>query len=575
MDNATIAAVLEEIGTILEIKGENPFKCRAYFNSARVIEGLMENVATLVAENRLGELEGIGETLKERIQTLVETGKLSYYDELKASLPEGLMDLLKIPGVGPKKVKTLYEKLKVTNIELLEKACHDGSVAKLAGFGEKTAKNILAGIEQIRSYQNQHRYGDVIGIAEGIVEILRAHPEIIRISVAGSLRRGKEVVKDIDIIASSKNPAAVMDAFCALPGVMRVLNHGETKSAIVIGEGLQCDLRIVPDTIFPYALHHLTGSKEHNVAMRQLAISKKMKMSEWGLFHIGKTDEETEKNLIPCKDESELFGKFGMEYIPPELRENLGEIEAAQAHQLPRLVEWTDLRGCFHNHTIASDGHSTLEEMAQAAAALGFEYLGIADHSKSSFQANGLSEEKLLEQIKQIRAYNAKKPECVLLAGVECDILKDGTLDYDDSILQQLDYVVASVHSSFTLSEEDMTRRIIRAMENPHVTMLGHLTGRLLLRREAYAVNIPKIIDAAATTETWIELNAHPERLDMDWRWWKLARDKGAKCVINPDAHHTSHLSYVKLGVQIARKGWLRKEDVINTCNFNKFRQLL
>lgn len=570
MENVFVADVLQQIGTILEIKGENPFKSRAYFNAARVIESLPQNLANIITEDKLGDIEGIGEGIKEKITTLIQTGKLPYYEELKASIPKGLLTLLKIPGLGPKKIKALYEKLDVTDIPQLEKACQEGKVASLEGFGEKTASNILAGIKQIRSYQNQHRYGDVIDLAEEIVEKLRAHPDVIRTSIAGSLRRCKEVIGDIDILASAKKSEHIMDTFCSMPGVLRVLNHGETKSSVLLEGGIQSDLRVVEDHQYPYALHYFTGSKEHNVAARQLAINLGMKMSEWGLFK-GK-DKDV---LVSCRDETELFRKLGMDYIPPELRENLGEIEAAQKGKLPRLLEWTELRGTLHCHTTASDGKNSLAEMAQAADELGFEYLGIADHSKSSFQANGLSAEKLLNQVKEIHAYNAKKPHCVLLAGVECDILKDGKLDFEDDILSQMDYVVASVHSSFTQPEEEMTKRIIRAIENPHVKILGHLTGRLLLQRPAYAVNIPKIIDVAAETDTWIELNAHPYRMDMDWRWWKLARDKGVKCIITPDAHATSEIGYVKLGVHIARKGWLRKEDVTNTLPLEKFLKAL
>ncbi|MFH1067973.1 MAG: DNA polymerase/3'-5' exonuclease PolX [bacterium] len=572
MDNASIAEILRQIAFILEIKGENPFKCRAYANAARTIESWPHDLAELVAEGKWEKLKGIGEHLREKITTLVQTGELPYYEELKASLPDGLLDLLDIPGLGPKKVKVLYDQLHISNFEALEKACGDGRVAALDGFGEKTAENILAGIEQMRSYQNLHLGVEALAQAEEIIETLRQHPDVVRVNIGGSLRRGKEIVKDADIVASSKKPKAVMAAFVKMDGVERVLNHGETKSSVLLDDGLQCDLRVVDDKLFPYALHHLTGSKEHNIAMRQLAIRQNMKMSEWGLFQVSKKGEET---LVPCKDEAELFGKFDMDYIPPELRENLGEIEAAREHALPRLVEWTEMRGCFHVHTTASDGKSPLEEMAETAEELGFEYLGIADHSKAAFQANGLNEKRLEEQIQKIRAHNAKKPACRLLAGTECDILKDGKMDFDDSVLSKLDYVVASVHSSFTLSEEDMTRRVIRAMENPHVTMLGHLTGRLLLQRPSYAINIPKIIDAAAATGTWIELNAHPYRLDMDWRWWKLARDKGVKCVINPDAHHASQLEHVKLGVLIARKGWLRCEDVVNALPLKKLLPVL
>jgi DNA polymerase (family 10) len=571
MTKDDVAAVLEEIGTMLELKGENPFKCRAYFNAARTLSSSTADLSALVAEDRLGEIPGLGEALCAKITTLVQTGRLPYHEELKASFPPGLLDLLKIPGLGPKKVRAVHEKLGVNDTDALEQACRDGRVAGLAGFGKKTAANILAGIDQIRSYAHQHRYGDVAGLADDLIGGLRDHPDVIRISIAGSLRRGKEVIKDVDIIASAKRSDRIMEAFTSLPNILRVLNHGETKSSVLLEGGVQCDLRVVEDFQYPYALHHFTGSKEHNVALRQRAISRGLKMSEWGLFKLNK--DGTDGDLVPCRDEKELFAQLGLEEIPPELRENLGEIEAAEEGRLPRLIEWTDLRGCFHNHTRESDGRATLEEMAAAAEELGFDYLGLADHSKSSVQAHGLSEERLLAQVDAIHAHNQTKPACHLFTGVECDILKDGSLDFPDAVLARLDYVVASVHAAFTMDGEEMTRRVIRAMENPHVTMLGHATGRLLLQREPYDINLGKIIDAAAATGTWIELNANPWRLDMDWRWWKTARDKGVLCAINPDAHDTPQLGYVKIGVGIARKGWLRKEDVVNTLPLKAVRE--
>lgn len=571
MDNTEVAAVLNEIGTLLEIQGENPFKCRAYYNAARVLETLSEDISVLVAEKRLGEIEGIGEALQAKITILVETSRLPYLDELKASIPPGLPDLLKIPGLGPKKVKALHLELKIASMDELEVACKDGRVSGLKGFGEKTAKNILDGIEQVKSFQGRQLYSDVIERAEEIASLLRTHPDVIRVSVAGSLRRCKEVIKDIDLLASAKDSTDIMDAFCSMEGVTKVLNHGTTKSSVLLDGGLQCDLRVVQDAQYPYALHHFTGSKEHNVAMRQLAISKGLKMSEWGLFQRNGTEEE----LIPCYDEAGIFEKLGLEFIPPELRENLGEIEAATEHLLPKLVEWSQLRGCFHNHTTETDGRSTFEEMVQCAEDLGFEYFGLADHSRSSVWVNGLSIERLMKQVDQIREYNQRGGECHIFAGVECDILKDGTLDYPDEILSQLDYVVASVHSITGMTEDEMTQRIIRAIENPYVTMLGHMTGRLLLKRDAYPVNIPKIIDAAAETGTWIELNSNPLRFDMDWRHWKSAREKGVKCVINPDAHHYSQIGYVRLGTNIARKGWLEKRDVINTQTLSEIKRAL
>jgi DNA polymerase (family 10) len=377
------------------------------------------------------------------------------------------------------------------------------------------------------------------------------------------------VVKDLDLIASSKKPKEVMKLFVSSPNVEKVVNHGETKSSVILTGGIPCDLRVIPPESWATALAHFTGSKEHNIALRQRAIDRGLHLSEWGLLK-GKS-----KTPLKLKDEKELLKALGLAFIPPELREDSGEIAAAEKDELPDLLTRDQIRGCLHNHTLASDGQDSLSSMAQAAAEQGLEWLGIADHSKSSFQANGLDAKRLEKQIEEIRLLNSKKTKCTLLSGTECDILKDGKLDFPNSLLSELDYVVASVHSGFTSDEKEMTQRIIRAMENPHVTCLGHPTGRLLLEREAYPLNIPKILDAAAATGTWIELNANPWRLDLDWRWWHKARDLGILCCINPDAHKTSHLRFLDFGVTLARKGWLRAQDVVNTRTLSQLRKLL
>ncbi len=576
MDKTEVAAVLEEIALLLELKGENAFKSRAYKTAARTLETLPEDLGRLVAEDRLGTVPGIGDALRQKITELVTTGKLAYHEKLRAEFPPGLFDLLDLPGLGPKKVKALYEQLHISDIAGLEAACREKKLESLAGFGAKTEANLLLSIEQRRSYQSQHRLGDVLDLAEDLVDTLRTHPDIHRVSIAGSLRRGKEVVKDIDLLASSAPEKAkgILDDFVALPQVTRILGHGGTKASVILADGLQCDLRVVPDRDFATALHHFTGSKEHNVALRQRAISKGMKLSEWGLFKTDKEGNEVEK--LPIYTEEELFHELGLDPIPPELRENLGEIEAAEHGKIPRLVEWTELRGAFHNHTNASDGTATLEQMAAAAAGIGLAYFGLADHSKSSFQANGLDEARFETQLAEIAKFNANPDrEIRLFSGVECDILKEGKLDFDDAFLAKFDYVVASLHAGFTKDEEEMTRRLTRAMENKYVTILGHATGRLLLRREGYPVHLDKLIDCAAETGTWIELNANPYRLDMDWRWWHKARDKGVKCVVSADAHRPSDLAYLKLGVTLARKGWLRKGDVMNTLPVGKMEEEL
>ncbi|MCX6947700.1 MAG: DNA polymerase/3'-5' exonuclease PolX [Verrucomicrobia bacterium] len=569
MTKDQVASALREIGTILELQGENPFKCRAYLNGARTLETSATDLTELVRTNRLGELPGIGDALREKITTLITTGKLPYLEELRSSIPAGLLPLLDLPGLGPKKLRALRDKLKIESLEALTQACQDGRLAALEGFGEKTATNLLEAIDRHANYKKLHRLGTALPAARTLLEHLKQSPLVLHAEIAGSLRRGKEVVKDLDLIASSKKPKEVMKLFVSSPNVEKVVNHGETKSSVILTGGIPCDLRVIPPESWATALAHFTGSKEHNIALRQRAIDRGLHLSEWGLLK-GKS-----KTPLKLKDEKDLHKALGLAFIPPELREDSGEIAAAEKNELPDLLTRDQIRGCLHNHTLASDGQDSLSSMAQAAAEQGLEWLGIADHSKSSFQANGLDAKRLEKQIEEIRLFNSKKPKCTLLSGTECDILKDGKLDFPDSLLSGLDYVVASVHSGFTSDEKEMTQRIIRAMENPHVTCLGHPTGRLLLEREAYPLNIPKILDAAAATGTWIELNANPWRLDLDWRWWHKARDLGILCCINPDAHKTSHLRFLDFGVTLARKGWLRAQDVVNTRTLSQLRKLL
>jgi DNA polymerase (family 10) len=591
MDKEQVSEILEEIALLLELKGENPFKALAYAKAARVLDHYDGDLARLVAENRLGELPGIGDALREKITTLVITGRLEYHEALRASVPEGLLTLLEIPALGPRKIKALHEKLGITSVIELEAACRERKVRGLPGFGAKTEEKIIAGIEQSRAYSSLFRYGEIWAQAEEIREELREHEAVIQVAVAGSMRRGREIIRDLDFVASSRRPDEVMECFIALPGVKQVTNHGPTKSSVLMENGIAVDLRVVSDREYPYALHHFTGSKEHNVAMRQRALAQGKKLSEWGLFKtspsqkkkkgaVKETAKEIESKgegkLIPCRTEEEIFAALGLQYIPPELRENLGEIEAAEKKEIPRLIEWTQLRGTFHCHTNASDGHNTLGEMAAAARELGLDYLGIADHSKSSIQANGLTEDRLGKQIEAIAKLNAELgADFHVFSGSEVDILKDGRLDFADDVLARLDYVVASVHNVLNQTEEEMTARVIRAIENEHVTMLGHVTGRLLLRREPSKINLEKIIDAAARTGTWIELNCNVYRMDMDWRWWHRARDKGVKCVINPDAHRLAQFATLRHGVTMARKGWLRAGDVINTLSLKQVRAAL
>ena len=580
MNQTAIAERLETIAVLLELKGENPFKIRAYQNAARALETMEANLGELIEAGKLGTVSGIGSALVDKIETLYRDEPLEYYETLRRSVPPGLVAMLEIPGLGGKKVKRLHDALGVETIDGLKAACEAGRVAGLKGFGKKSEEKILAGIENREAYAKRHLWWSARAVAAPILEGLRALEAVSRAEVAGSLRRLKETVGDLDFIVASEAPDAVMDWFTGLEAVSEVTAKGSTKSSVRFEGGLQADLRVVPPAQHPFALHHFTGSKEHNVAMRQRALSRGYSLSEWGLFL---RDADGERGSEPggqedaggepghgagevaLSSEAALFDFLGLAAIPPELREGSGEIEAAASGAVPDLVTAEQLRGVFHNHTNASDGRASIAEMAAAAAAHGWEFLGLADHSKASFQANGLDDEGVLRQIAAIRAFNESgQSEVHVFAGIECDILPDGSLDLEDTTLEALDYAVMSVHSSFGQSEAEMTARVIRAIEHPSTTILGHPTGRLLLRREPYAINLRKVIDAAIANRVAIEINAHPRRLDMDWRLWRQAADSGLVCAINPDAHDTAGLDYVEAGINAARKGWLTRESVLN-----------
>jgi DNA polymerase (family 10) len=568
MDNAEVAARLSEIGTLLELKGENAFKTRAYANAARKLETLPEPVARLIAENRLGEVKGIGEGLQKKITELVSTGRLAYYEELKASLPPGLLDLLQVPGLGPKKVKALHDQLQVASMASLEAACRAGQVATLPGFGEKTQAKILEGIAFRRTYATRHHLTDALRAAEPILEHLRQHPDVIRCAWAGSLRRHKEVVGDLDFLASSKNPTAVIDHFLALPELLGVLARGETKASVTLQRGLQADLRVVAEAEFAPALAYFTGSTEHNIVMRQRAIQRGLRLNEYGLF---RSHEETRDPALrlPCQTEEELYAHLDLAFVPPELREDRGEFALAEKGPLPRLVEWTDLKGSLHNHSEWSDGQGSLAEIADFMDDLGCAYWAITDHSQSSYVAHGLDPARLRLQLQELKEVNqrlaAAGRDFRLLSGIEVDILSDGRLDFPDDLLAELDVVVASLHQGFSQSEADNTRRLVRAAQNPHVHMLGHPSGRLLLEREPYPVNLSAVLEACAAAGTWVELNANPWRFDLDWRHWPAATALGVRCVINCDAHNHQQAGFLRLGAGIARKGGLTARDVVNT----------
>ncbi|WP_367873657.1 DNA polymerase/3'-5' exonuclease PolX [Luteolibacter sp. Populi] len=553
-----MAEVLEEIALLLEIQGENPFKVRAYRQGAEVVESFDGDIVALAEENKLEGIKGLGEALRDKLHELASTGELGFHKKLRADYPDTFFELFELEGLGPKKIAALHKQLGVDSIAALKAACEAGTVAALSGFGAKTQTKILEAVTRSEQVAEAFRLDVATIAAEEILALLREHPAVFQASVAGSMRRSKEVVRDLDFIVATAEPATLTKFFGSLPQAAEIIAQGDTKCSIRLADGLQCDLRAVSNAQYPFALMYFTGSKEHNVAIRSRALKHGWSLNEYGFT--GEAPPEVHS-------EADIYRALGLDFVPPALRENRGEIEAADAGTLPRLVEWENLRGTFHSHTTESDGKSTLEAMAAAAQELGLQYLGISDHSKSSPQASGLNETRLAAQIETIAAWNrANATEHFrLFAGSEVDILKDGSLDFDDGLLASLDFAVASVHNATTLSEDEMTKRIIRAMENPFITFIGHLTGRLLLRREPYKVNHEKIIDAAAATRTVIEFNCNPKRFDMDWRWWHRARDKGVLTSINPDAHSTQQLQFIKLGADVARKGWLRREDVLNT----------
>jgi DNA polymerase (family 10) len=562
--------LLETIAQLLELKGENPFKIRAYTNAARALETYSGNFPKLVEENGLRELAGIGEAIAKKISEYALTGKLEYFEKLRSDFPESLFELFEVQGLAGKKIKVLWEKLQVRSIAELEGACRDGRVAELPGFGAKTAENLLRSIERRTKRAGRYLLSEAALMANQLIAHFKDHPDVSQISAAGSLRRAKETIGDLDLLVATKEPARITEHFVTSNLIERILAKGETKTSVILKNGMQADLRVVANHEFPFALAYFTGSKEHNVALRGRALQHGWTLNEYRLGDDPGANEPSEA-IPPIRTEEELYRALGLAFVPPELREANGEIEAAERNELPRLIEWSNLRGTFHSHTHASDGRNSLEEMADAARELGLQYLGIADHSKSSFQAHGLEEKQLMEQVARIKELNKSfGDDFKIFAGVECDILRDGTLDFADEVLSQLDFVVASVHSVMTLSEKEMTDRMIRVMENRFVTMLGHPTGRLLLSRDASEVDLPAIIEAAARTKTIIELNANPRRLDLDWRFWRLAKSKGVLCSINPDAHSIAGLEDVWFGVQIARKGWLQREDVINCLPLNR-----
>lgn len=565
MQNPDFAKIFFEIAELLELKQDNPFKIRAYQKAARSIEGLtssLEEIYTHGGIKALEEIPGIGKGIAEHLEELIKTGKIKKYQELKQSFPKGFAELANIPGMGPKTTLLLYKKLKIDSMEKLEKVAKAGKLRDLPGFGFKKEENILRGIELKKKSHGRYRLDEASAYAELIVDELKKIKEIKKILPCGSLRRGQETVGDLDILVVSHQPVKVMSFFVNLPIVKNILAQGTTKSSIILNNNMQADLRVVEEKSFGAAAHYFTGSKAHNIHLRQLAQQKGLKVSEYGIFKGNKQ--------IGGKTEEEMFAKFGLQFIPPELREMRGEFEAAAKGEIPKLVELKDLKGDLHLHTKASDGRNTIAEMAQAAKKLGYEYILISDHTKSTRVAGGLNEQGMLKHLKAIRQTDARLQGIKVLAGAEVDIKPDGTLDYSDQLLKQLDIVVSSIHSNFKMPKDQMTQRIIKALQNKHVKIFSHPTGRLIGEREGYAVDLEQVLQAAKKYHVAIEVNAHPQRLDLSDLWCKRAKELGVKIVISTDAHSTDQLELMRYGVLTARRGWLEKKDVINTYPLTK-----
>lgn len=562
MKNQEIAEVFNDIADLLEIKGENPFRIRAYRRAALNIEGLVRNVAE-TTKDELIKISGIGQDLAGKIEEYVKTGRLQFYEDLKKEVPEGLSLLLSVPSLGPKTAKLLFERLKVKDIGTLEKLAREHKLSGLPGIKEKTEENILKGIEMLKRGIERQPLGKVLPVAKDILQHLKNKAPVKNLSIAGSIRRWKDTIKDIDVLATSQDPKAVMNAFVHLPHVKDILMHGPTKSSVIIHEGLQVDLRVVEENSFGAALAYFTGSKAHNIRLREMAVKSGLKINEYGIFR-----EKDEKKLGGEKEE-DIYRILGLPYIPPELREDSGEIEAAIEGRLPKLVELRDIKGDLHVHSKWSDGSHDFEELIDEAKKRGYEYIAITDHSKGLGIARGLSAERLMEEKKEIDAINKRLKGFRLIVGTEVDIRSSGEIDFPDEILKKMDIVVASIHSGFRQDKEQITKRLVSAIRNPYVSIIAHPTGRLIGERDPYDVDMNEVFKVAKETGTAIEINAYPLRLDLSDIYVKIAREMGVRVVISTDTHVAKQFDYMGYGVSIARRGWLEKKDVLNTLSYN------
>ena len=571
MKNLEIAKIFRSIAQILEIKGENPFRIRAYDRASQVISEI-DNVEDYANKDTLTEISGIGVDLASKIKEYLKTGKIRFYQELKKEIPEGVLEMLSIPSLGPKTAKLIYEKLKIKEISTLEKFAKRGKLLELEGIKEKTVENILKGIDLVKKGRERIDIASAWDIADKFLESLSKIKEIQKISAAGSLRRMKETVKDIDILVSSVKPDKIMDVFCSCSDVKEVIAKGPTKSSIISKEGVQVDVRVVEPNSFGAALMYFTGSKNYNIKLRTLAVKRDLKVNEYGVFS---AKGKKIKNNLASKTEKEIFDLFKMRYIEPELREDNGEIEAALKNKLPALIELGDIKGDLHVHTNYSGGSNTIEEMAVACQKKGYEYVALTDHSKSLRIANGLTENDLRRKKKEIDKINKKMKNFTILYATEVEIDSSGNIDYNMDILEEFDIVVGAIHSGFKQSKEQITKRLVRACQNPRVDIIAHPTGRLWGTRDSYDIDIDEVFGVAKETGTALEINSFPDRLDLGDALIRIAKHKGIRFAIATDSHSTEHLNYIKFGVAMARRGWLGKNNVLNTLSLERLLKTL
>lgn len=559
IENLKAAWVLESIAHLLELKGENVFKIRAYHRAARAVVNMTEDLADVMARGELDRIPGVGEHIAKKLRELLTTGQLAYYEGLKVEIPAGLVEITNIPGIGAKMAQQLYQKLGISSVDELEAAARARKIRELPGLGSKTELNILRGIDMLRTKGGRTIISIADSVAQGFLGFIRSLPGVHHAEVAGSTRRMKDTIGDIDVVAAAEDPAAVIEIFVHHPQVSTILAQGDTKASIITIIGLQVDLIVVQHDQFWSALHHFTGSKEHNVRLRELARHKGLKINEYGVFRVADNER------LPVTGEADIYRHLGLAYMPPELREDTGEIEAARDNTIPDLVSQAHIKGDLHIHSDWSDGVNTIEQIVGRAVEIGYEYIAVTDHSKSLAVAKGLSVERLQKQDAMIDRINTENKNITVLKGIEADILANGDLDYPDEILAAKDIVIASVHSGFRQESEKITGRIISAIKNEHVDILAHPTGRLIGRRDPYAVDMDRVLEAAVKYNTVLEINSSPDRLDINDHYARKAKEFGIKIAVNTDAHEIRRMDEMKYGVGTARRGWLTPGDIVNT----------